>query len=230
LNADPEFQRNRRAAIVHGFQANPERRAEYAKRARIAGQSARSREANSQRLRERPIWQLGHAALPPGCDARKRGGAARSARHLAWCPPELRDEYRRLVANKKVPAKEARAVILDQHEAELRRFRRSIGIVEAEQFGPIEPIDATLDFLSRASIVAARSVGIPELWVPLRTPPVVRARWAVLVALQSGGWDVPRIAAAVGMDRKTVTYGLRQAEALTADAEFNALLRKVAAA
>jgi hypothetical protein len=112
----------------------------------------------------------------------------------------------------------------------MRRWRQSIAPTKTELFDPAELIDATLDFLSRASIVAARSVGIPELWVPLRTPPVVRARWAVLVALQSGGWDVPQIAAAVGMDRKTVTYGLRQAETLIADREFNELLRKVAAA
>jgi hypothetical protein len=174
------------------------------------------------------LWERTHN--PAGSESRKRAGKRRSATVLAWCPPKLRGEYRFLVRNKGLKAAEARAIILEQHEADMRRWRQSIAPTKYEAFEPIEPIDATLDFLCRASIVAARSVGIPELWVPLRTTPVVRARWAVLIALQSGDWSVPKIAAAVGMDRKTVTYGLRQAEALMADAEFNALLRKVAAA
>lgn len=48
-------------------------------------------------------------------------GRTFTSRRLSWCPPHLRDEYRRLLLHKKIPAAEAREIILAQWDAELER-------------------------------------------------------------------------------------------------------------
>lgn len=42
-----------------------------------------------------------------------------SARKLSWCPPALRDEYRALVRSKRIPAAEARQMILAQYKRQI---------------------------------------------------------------------------------------------------------------
>lgn len=52
-------------------------------------------------------------------EQRAIAGRKQSARKLSWCPPALRDEYRRLVRRKRIPAAEAKRIILDQFKRQL---------------------------------------------------------------------------------------------------------------
>lgn len=58
--------------------------------------------------------------------AKIRRGRAVSEHRMAWCPPELRDEARRLARIKRMKQAEVRAVILAQHESDMARFRARI--------------------------------------------------------------------------------------------------------
>lgn len=44
---------------------------------------------------------------------------------MAWCPPEYRDEYRRLTRSKMLPAAEARTIIEGLIAAHAERYRRT---------------------------------------------------------------------------------------------------------
>lgn len=44
---------------------------------------------------------------------------------LAWCPPEYRDEYRRLTRKKQIPAAEARHLIEEMIATHAKRYRRT---------------------------------------------------------------------------------------------------------
>lgn len=43
-----------------------------------------------------------------------------SARKLSWCPPALREEYKWLVKAKRIPAAEAKQIILDQFKRQIQ--------------------------------------------------------------------------------------------------------------
>lgn len=81
------------------------------------------RERARQRLLANPIGHLGHRSRSPEC--LKRIGRSRTETLLAWCPRELRDEYRRLL-RKRVKAAEAKEMILAQHEKDMAAFRRRL--------------------------------------------------------------------------------------------------------
>jgi hypothetical protein len=216
-------------AIKRALAADPARKAALVARARAIHRLPQSREARRRRWVENRYWERGNAALPAGCEARKRGGKVLTARRLAWCPPALRSQYLELVNRKRVKAAEARRLILEQHEIEMRRWRRSIG-AEPEIKPDIAPARGLL-FIDRASAVAAAHAGVPDIWVRTRDKAIVRARWAIYLALYRGGWTVHRIARETGMERKGVGYALGKAEILAAvPGEFAELLRKVVAA
>lgn len=95
----------------------------------IALANTRSEKAFSirqERFKREQMWLRGNrASLTP--EAMERRARAASATKLAWCPPELRDEYRRLIYSKRLPSAEAREIVLAQHERDMANFRRSIG-------------------------------------------------------------------------------------------------------
>lgn len=72
-------------------------------------------------MRDKP-WIKGTEARrdPEVC---KRANRRQSATRLAWCPPHLRDEYRRLTRQQRMKADEARAIVLKQAQIEDQRFR-----------------------------------------------------------------------------------------------------------
>lgn len=70
------------------------------------------------------LWEKGVAARTPEDFA--KAGRARTETTIGWCPPELRDEYRRLVKVKHMTSAEARAVIMAQHERDMARFRNRV--------------------------------------------------------------------------------------------------------
>jgi hypothetical protein len=57
-------------------------------------------------------------------EVRKRAGAKASATKLRDIPPAMRDEYKRLIRSKLIPAAEAKQIILDQ-------FKRQMGAGKA---------------------------------------------------------------------------------------------------
>lgn len=122
LSADPEFQAKRLAGIRRGLALNPERKEAYRARMIEIGKLPQAVEARQRAAREINLSSIGRAALVGNTEARVRGGKRRTATLLSWCPAELRDEYKRLVYSCKLPAAEARAMVLEQHERDMGRF------------------------------------------------------------------------------------------------------------
>lgn len=58
--------------------------------------------------------------------SRKKRAQTQSDQKLSWCPRELRDEYKLLTRTKKLPSSEAKAIILDQHDRNLKAFRERL--------------------------------------------------------------------------------------------------------
>lgn len=216
-------------AMKRALEADPIRKAALVKRLVAIARAPGRREQKRARWLAGRFWERGQAAQPAGSDARRRMAKSLSDTRLAWCPPHLRDKYRQLTKSKRLRAADARRMILEEHEAEMRRWRRSVGLDVPPAVAPPEDPDAS--YLARASAVAARELGVADLWAPDRDKPLVRARWAVFLALRRGGLTPPRIGRLTGRDKTTVEYGLARAEILVAGcADFAELYRKVAAA
>jgi len=126
MTKQPGFEERRRAGIRWGMMEHPERKEAMRARLREVAQLPHATEARRARALEMRLWEKGHACIPAGSEARKRGGRRRSETVMAWCPAELRQTYRELVYRKKLRAAEAKEIILEQHEKDMREFRRSI--------------------------------------------------------------------------------------------------------
>lgn len=205
-----------------------------------ARELARLRQVRSMRtnvggnLVEGAMWVLGNAVRPAGSPSRMQAGAKTRARRAinAGCPPHLVEQYYFLTTKKRLKQVDAIAAVKAQEEADLQRWRRSVGIVpepEPEPLPEAAPVDDR--FLDRASVIGARAAGVFELWTSTRLPAIVRARWAVFMALHRAGWSQSRIGRETGVDRTTVRYGLeRGAKLVECDGAFSALVRRVCAA
>ncbi|MGX7895493.1 hypothetical protein [Tsuneonella sp. HG222] len=104
---------------------DPEQRERLREQARAIGKLPQAVKARRERAIRDRIWEKGLAAVTP--EGRKLAGARSRATKLAWCPPELRDDYMYLIRTKRIKAAEARTMILERHEAEMARWRRAIG-------------------------------------------------------------------------------------------------------
>jgi hypothetical protein len=208
------------------FATDPAFKERQAAMARAAASSPRSRAAAVANLKRTRAWIAGNAAQPRGSESRQRAAKNAALTRLAWCPPHLLEQYRALM-KKDIKHAEAKRLILEQHEVEMRRFRRSIGAEPP----PPAPLGAGTKFIDRASAVAAHSANVALLWTGCMDRPVVRARWAVFLALRRAGWNWTRISNETGMGRKSIKYGVEKAEVLVAgSADFADLYRKVCAA
>jgi hypothetical protein len=98
-NACPEFQRLRGAGLSRYFAAHPEARASAAERLR--------------QIQE---------ARPAGSPSRRKQGQALTRSRIGWCPPAYYERYRELLDRHRYSAAEAKALILEQIEADERRF------------------------------------------------------------------------------------------------------------
>lgn len=125
LAKDPAHREKQRAGIKRGFMANPERLEMYRRNAAAASRSPAACLAREVRwLRDKP-WIAGNqAARAP--EARAKAAKATRATRLAWCPEHLRPQYLSLIYSKRLKADEARRIILEQHEADMQRFRRQL--------------------------------------------------------------------------------------------------------
>lgn len=127
LNASPAFQERRLAGIRRKVETDPEHVARLRERIVAAGKLPQAVEARRAAMGQRRIWEHARGGPPAGSPSRIRGGIRQSETKLAWCPRELRDAYRDLVKRKRIPAVEARRLILEQHDRNMANFRRLIG-------------------------------------------------------------------------------------------------------
>lgn len=123
LSASPEHAAKISAGLRRKMALDPVYREECRERARKNCASPKLREAAAKAARTSGAWRKALEAATPESYAL---GAKRSAdTKLAWCPPELRDFYNDLKA-KGIRAPEAKRLTLEQHEAEMARFRRKL--------------------------------------------------------------------------------------------------------
>lgn len=217
---DPGFRAKQRAGIRRKLERDPAFLDALRERARASLRDPAILERRTRHWRGLAVWHLGNAAQPKGSESRMRAGRGVSEHRMAWCPRECRDEYRRLVRSKGIPAAEARAIILAQHEREMTAFRRKCGEVPA----PVDPniipevvVDPKAPRHERILATAAAVFAIPREAIdrPSREKVVVRARWAAMLALADEGLSLSKIAHAVGLsDHTTVSYAFSRATPL----------------
>ncbi|KKW93884.1 hypothetical protein [Sphingobium chungbukense] len=127
FGSNPERAKKSSAAMKR-LMADPSFKAAHVERTSAAlREKAANDPAEAERRREsgRALFRtgLGHAAQPPGSEARMRVGRMTTERHLSWCPEHLRGLYRDLTKSKGYLAADARQVI----EAEMERERANRG-------------------------------------------------------------------------------------------------------
>jgi hypothetical protein len=222
--ADPAWREKQRAGAIRAVRDNPERLAQLRKGIVAAGKLPQAVAARRKRCIEERLWERGHQALQADRSHWARGGRRGSETKLAWCPPELRDEYRKMTISYRYSAAESRKMIEDHHEVAMERWRRSVGIgvvkepVKVAQIEVPPAIDPALPVVDRAIAAAAWRLGTSPKEVRSRTraKPAVHARWAAIVRLREDGLSFPKIGAALGMDHTSILYGYQQAGPLAA--------------
>jgi len=125
LNADPATAAKISAGQKRGFQLNPERLAALRQRAIRIGKLPHAIEGRRRHCIEKRLWERGNAAQPAGSPARILAGARRTDQVLAWCPRELRQMYRDLLYSG-TKAADAKVLVLEHHETQMRRFRAKL--------------------------------------------------------------------------------------------------------
>jgi chromosomal replication initiation ATPase DnaA len=218
-NASPEKRRKISEALKRGHQLHPEWREQRRQAAIKAARNPANRERRAQLCRERRLWEKGVAGHTP--ETRAKIAATQRAKKMAWCPPHLRAEARRLSQSLKLPHAEVRRIILEHHEAELRRFRRSHGIDEPEAAAPAVDLPAipedAIDDTTAAAVIAAIAAAFVlepgDLTGKCRSARLMPARHACCFILwrlsgsyaQAGRW-------LGGRDHSTIIHACRQFE------------------
>jgi hypothetical protein len=132
VKADPALDAKRRAGVDALF-ADPAYVAEHRVRLQANVAKASQDPAFIERRRAHGRRQYAECLSRPevqakahGPEARKRAGRATSETRLAWCPTELRAEYRRLIRSKLIPAAEARRIIEAEIAGTVEQGRREL--------------------------------------------------------------------------------------------------------
>lgn len=121
----PHVREAQRAGIRRKYATDPAFLDGLRRRARALADDPVINAKRTKHFKDGRIWQMGSiAAHAP--EVRERAGKSCSATKLAWCPPHLRASYLHLVRNKRLLATEARALIEDQNDVEMRRWRASL--------------------------------------------------------------------------------------------------------
>ena len=122
--ACPENSAKIRAGLKRYF-AVPENRERARETVRRNCMTEHARQRRSDTAKAIGLYRIGmpHALT---AEAIAHRGRKISDQRMAWCPRELRDEYRHLVRSKRLPAAEARVIILAQHEQDMAKFRRDV--------------------------------------------------------------------------------------------------------
>lgn len=133
VNSDPEI-RARREARMAEYWSTPEAKkagAEHMRRimAALSPEEIERRRENGRRLARDVLSREDVRAKSASPEVRARAGAARTDTTLAWCPPDLRDEYRGLV-RKGLTASEARAAVEPMIPGTVAHARRAIANIQ----------------------------------------------------------------------------------------------------
>jgi hypothetical protein len=110
---NPELNARRYAAISrrHRDPAFKARHAETVKQAlRVYSATPEGRAERSESGRKGGLKRTGACRLPAGHPVRIKAGAARTAKHFAWCPPQFHDRYRFLRPRIGAPAARAKVM------------------------------------------------------------------------------------------------------------------------
>lgn len=125
-NRDPERIARRAAAIREKHKLDPTIRLRIAAgvKAFIAGSpEEQERRRNEPHLKDMHIKGVAAARHPEVLARRAR---TISEMRMAWCPKELREEYKYLTRIKSLRHAEAKRIILAQHEKNMADFRKSL--------------------------------------------------------------------------------------------------------
>lgn len=125
MATDPEIQRRRREGIQR-YHQKPGVKLEYRERMRKALAASMADPEQLERRREHGRWLRANVLTRPDVVAKTvspevnaKRAASLSATRMRDIPAAMRDEYRRLVVTKKVPAAEVKAIILDQWKKQI---------------------------------------------------------------------------------------------------------------
>ncbi len=121
----PGYVDRMRQGIRRRYATDPAYLDDLRRRAKHLGDDPDVNHRRTRHFVERRMWEVGtlSARLP---EVRAKAARSSSATRLAWCPPHLRDAYLHLVRIKRLAAAEARALIEDQNEVEMRRWRANL--------------------------------------------------------------------------------------------------------
>lgn len=120
----PEARANMTAGLRRKMQSDPEYMQRVIALARANVARPEHRQKLTEAARRSGAWRKALAATTPESYLLAARRAAETK--LSWCPPEYRDEYRRLTSTKRMRAHEAKAIILAQHEKDMAEFRRKL--------------------------------------------------------------------------------------------------------
>lgn len=201
------------------FMRDPAARLAAQEQARRLFNLPQSKAARQRSARERQIWKIAAKGITP--ESRKIAGERSRATRLAWCPPELRDEYVRLIRSCRMNAAEARGIILRQHEADMARFRHRAA---PETYVPPQVVlppplnrrglpKRRQDPPAPLELIAwvARSFGftLDDVMGDGRANAIVRCRQTAYAILRAEGHDYALIGRWLGRDHSTVIHGCK---------------------
>ncbi|KQM88638.1 hypothetical protein ASE67_02540 [Sphingomonas sp. Leaf23] len=116
VNACPATAEKRKAGIHAKLARDPDYRAALVRRAvtlheKLTPEQQEARRLHGIRQRVTVLSRPDVQARTHSPEARAKRGRSASATWLSWCPADRREEYRRLIRSKRIPAAEARAII-----------------------------------------------------------------------------------------------------------------------
>lgn len=124
--ASPERSANISASLKRAFAANPEMKARARATIIKNGQTEAAKRSRSEAAKACGLSRHGLKAIAADPSIIAKRAAKQSAVKLAHIPREMREEYKRLRLSKKLTAAEAESVVMEQYEAEMERWRKSL--------------------------------------------------------------------------------------------------------
>lgn len=227
ITGDAAEQAKRQEALRRRFRHDPELSKRAGDRIRAVASTPEHAERSRARMIDNRVWEKAGPVVA-GSPRALKIGASVSATRMAWCPPHLRGAYRELMKLGDMRTDEARALILDQNEIEMRRWRSQQGIVVVGNELPA--LDSSTAHFAPARRVLERaaqvfSVSVDDIKGTCRQRMFIRPRCAIAHVLHGHGWSSPRIATFLGKgDHTTCLNWLKRAEQMMADEAFDSAI------
>ena len=130
LALDPAWQAVRQDALRRRLATDPELKAQYGARLIAQTKTERHKRRSSEFMRANEMWNVGAAAQQGNVEILARRARAISEARLAAVPVEYREMYRDLTTKSKLLRADALAMVLEQQERDMRKFRTKLGVVE----------------------------------------------------------------------------------------------------